>query len=325
MLLKFALILGVDFIENVTFDGICPQNLVTSLSGRTVNGSTNGVNGCDVSNGSQNSVRGNHSGSCCGKRKTRFESGLATSREDEEENLPNSSSCDRTDGNVCGRRLRSDPADMSGEQVARSATSSTSSAVRMRDGSGSGTESENENLDDNEGNAGTRVQSAGSSILPNSSTGINNRTPASSSHSNCDRHNGYAHICDCCCHLHSTGAAYWDTDTEMAEYQTPGAFAHFSVTSTNPATASAFTDYDSILRRLHGFQFNVILGADGRRNTLAEHFPRKEFRGRLAIAITANFVNTHTLTEAQIPEISGISFIYNQQLFRYVSRHQLRR
>lgn len=310
MLLKFALILGVDYIENVTFDGICPHNLVTSLSGRTVNGDTNGVNGCNhVSNGSQNGVRG----SCCGKRKTRFQSGLTTSREDEEENLSNSSPCDRADGNVCGR-LRSHPSpDMSAEQVARSAASSTSSAVRVKDGE---SECENENLDDNERNAGTRVQSAGSSILQNSSTGINDRAPVSSSRSNCDRRNGQAHTCGCCCHLHSAGAGYWDTDAEMAEYQTPGAFAHFSVTSANPATASAFTDYDSILRRLHGFQFNVILGADGRRNTLAEHFPRKEFRGRLAIAITANFVNTHTLTEAQIPEISGISFIYNQQLFR---------
>jgi F-actin monooxygenase len=45
-------------------------------------------------------------------------------------------------------------------------------------------------------------------------------------------------------------------------------------------------------------------------------FKRKEFRGRLAIAITANFVNRHSEAEARVQEISGVAFIFNQKFFR---------
>lgn len=38
------------------------------------------------------------------------------------------------------------------------------------------------------------------------------------------------------------------------------------------------------------YEFDVLIGADGKRNTL-RGFKRKEFRGKLAIAITANFIN----------------------------------
>ncbi|XP_041071706.1 protein-methionine sulfoxide oxidase mical3a-like isoform X4 [Carcharodon carcharias] len=63
------------------------------------------------------------------------------------------------------------------------------------------------------------------------------------------------------------------------------------------------------------FEFDVVIGADGRRNTL-EGFRRKEFRGKLAIAITANFINRHTREEAQAQEISGVAFIFNQKFFQ---------
>uniref|UniRef100_A0A8C5CWP2 F-actin monooxygenase n=1 Tax=Gadus morhua TaxID=8049 RepID=A0A8C5CWP2_GADMO len=62
-------------------------------------------------------------------------------------------------------------------------------------------------------------------------------------------------------------------------------------------------------------EFDVIIGADGRRNTLAG-FARKEFRGKLAIAITANFINRHTTAEASVEEISGVAFIFNQKFFQ---------
>ncbi|XP_054627221.1 F-actin-monooxygenase mical2b isoform X3 [Dunckerocampus dactyliophorus] len=62
------------------------------------------------------------------------------------------------------------------------------------------------------------------------------------------------------------------------------------------------------------FEFEVVVGADGRRNTL-EGFKRKEFRGKLAIAITANFVNRNTTAEAKVEEISGVAFIFNQKFF----------
>ncbi|XP_063802487.1 F-actin-monooxygenase MICAL2 isoform X3 [Pseudophryne corroboree] len=66
---------------------------------------------------------------------------------------------------------------------------------------------------------------------------------------------------------------------------------------------------------LSEYEFDVIIGADGRRNTL-EGFRRKEFRGKLAIAITANFVNRNTTAEAKVEEISGVAFIFNQKFFQ---------
>ncbi|XP_055087465.1 protein-methionine sulfoxide oxidase mical3b isoform X2 [Periophthalmus magnuspinnatus] len=62
-------------------------------------------------------------------------------------------------------------------------------------------------------------------------------------------------------------------------------------------------------------EFDVVVGADGRRNTLPG-FKRKEFRGKLAIAITANFKNRHTTAEAKVEEISGVAFIFNQRFFQ---------
>ena len=47
------------------------------------------------------------------------------------------------------------------------------------------------------------------------------------------------------------------------------------------------------------YEFDVLIGADGKRNTLPG-FTRKEFRGKLAIAITANFINRHTEAESQV-------------------------
>ncbi|EEB11757.1 protein MICAL-3, putative [Pediculus humanus corporis] len=63
------------------------------------------------------------------------------------------------------------------------------------------------------------------------------------------------------------------------------------------------------------YEFDVLIGADGKRNTL-EGFKRKEFRGKLAIAITANFINRRTEAEARVQEISGVAFIFNQKFFK---------
>ena len=62
------------------------------------------------------------------------------------------------------------------------------------------------------------------------------------------------------------------------------------------------------------YEFDVLIGADGKRNTLPG-FSRKEFRGKLAIAITANFINRHSEAESQVEEISGVAFIFNQKFF----------
>ena len=45
-------------------------------------------------------------------------------------------------------------------------------------------------------------------------------------------------------------------------------------------------------------------------------FKRKEFRGKLAIAITANFINRNSNAEARVEEISGVAFIFNQKFFK---------
>ncbi|XP_017769097.1 PREDICTED: protein-methionine sulfoxide oxidase Mical isoform X2 [Nicrophorus vespilloides] len=63
------------------------------------------------------------------------------------------------------------------------------------------------------------------------------------------------------------------------------------------------------------YEFDVIIGADGKRNTL-QGFTRNEFRGKLAIAITANFINKRTEAEARVEEISGVAFIFNQKFFK---------
>lgn len=70
---------------------------------------------------------------------------------------------------------------------------------------------------------------------------------------------------------------------------------------------------------LSHYEFDVLIGADGKRNTL-EGFKRKEFRGKLAIAITANFINKKTEAEAKAEEISGVAFIFNQSFFKELYR-----
>ncbi|KAM7405249.1 hypothetical protein PAMP_012525 [Pampus punctatissimus] len=45
-------------------------------------------------------------------------------------------------------------------------------------------------------------------------------------------------------------------------------------------------------------------------------FKHKELRGKLAIGITANFINRNTAAEAQVAEISGVARIYNQKFFK---------
>uniref|UniRef100_W5N104 Molecule interacting with CasL protein 1 n=1 Tax=Lepisosteus oculatus TaxID=7918 RepID=W5N104_LEPOC len=63
------------------------------------------------------------------------------------------------------------------------------------------------------------------------------------------------------------------------------------------------------------FHFDVFISAGGGR-FVPKGFKRKEMRGKLAIGITANFVNHHTAEEAQVSEISGVARIYNQKFFQ---------
>uniref|UniRef100_A0A3Q3LEQ6 Molecule interacting with CasL protein 1 n=1 Tax=Mastacembelus armatus TaxID=205130 RepID=A0A3Q3LEQ6_9TELE len=63
------------------------------------------------------------------------------------------------------------------------------------------------------------------------------------------------------------------------------------------------------------FQFDVFISAGGGR-FVPDGFKHKELRGKLAIGITANFVNRKTAAEAQVAEISGVARIYNQKFFQ---------
>jgi hypothetical protein len=66
------------------------------------------------------------------------------------------------------------------------------------------------------------------------------------------------------------------------------------------------------------YEFDVMIGADGKKYVLPG-FRTKEFRPKLAIAITANFVNHGTQEEANVKEISGISYVYHQDFFNRLS------
>ena len=65
--------------------------------------------------------------------------------------------------------------------------------------------------------------------------------------------------------------------------------------------------------------YDAIFCADGKQHSLKQ-FHSKEFRAKLAIAITANFVNHNTDQEVAVDEISGVSFIYNQSFFKSLSK-----
>lgn len=114
--------------------------------------------------------------------------------------------------------------------------------------------------------------------------------------------------CSCCCHEHELGLDEWCGGSSS---QTPasvptGAVAHFSFTSNpsvlsttfvNPSTSQTnlsskqstskgalSQDLNNFKRRLNSYRFEILIGADGRRNTLSDNFTRKEFRGESQIA-----------------------------------------
>ena len=71
------------------------------------------------------------------------------------------------------------------------------------------------------------------------------------------------------------------------------------------------------------YGFDMIIGADGKQNSLPG-FICKEFRAKLALAITVNFVNSFTKEESAVPEISGVAFVYRQDFFKNLaSQHRI--
>ncbi|XP_054991588.1 F-actin-monooxygenase MICAL1-like [Sorex araneus] len=67
--------------------------------------------------------------------------------------------------------------------------------------------------------------------------------------------------------------------------------------------------------QLANYEFDVLISAAGGK-FVPEGFTVREMRGKLAIGITANFVNRRTVEETQVLEISGVARIYNQNFFQ---------
>ncbi|CAM4676237.1 unnamed protein product [Leuciscus chuanchicus] len=97
-----------------------------------------------------------------------------------------------------------------------------------------------------------------------------------------------------------------------------GVEVHTGVTFEGLLEPSGSTGWRAGVPKSHtaaAFQFDVFISAGGGRY-VPDGFKIKELRGKLAIGITANFVNRHTKEEAQVQEISGVARIYNQKFFQ---------
>ena len=259
MLLKVALIIGCEFIENVTFEEICPHNIRSSRESIK-----------------ETSPESEVDGSCTSKATTKPHQQSPTKRKlystaEEIESTKKGANCDSIKAKTnCDNQENQD----------------ISNIVNN--------DSDNKVVDCSSSNDYHGVGKTESRRLS---------------------------ICSCCCHLHRSSSFLNESGRPFWSHLPKnyiGAYAHFSLTSSTPSTATTLVNYDLLLEKLHTYPFDILIGGDGRRNTLNDNFPRKEFRGKLAIAITANFINNHTLAEAQVPEISGISFIYHQEMFKLV-------
>ncbi|XP_067863374.1 F-actin-monooxygenase mical1-like isoform X2 [Heptranchias perlo] len=67
------------------------------------------------------------------------------------------------------------------------------------------------------------------------------------------------------------------------------------------------------------YEFDVFVSAGGGKY-VPEGFKKKEMRGKLAIGITANFVNHNSTAEAKVEEISGVAYLYNQKFFQQLRK-----
>ena len=74
--------------------------------------------------------------------------------------------------------------------------------------------------------------------------------------------------------------------------------------------------------RLNEYDFDVLIGADGRRNSFSD-FKRYANRAKLAIAITANFKNMHSNEENAVAEIAGVTSYAKPELFRKLAGHDI--
>lgn len=66
-------------------------------------------------------------------------------------------------------------------------------------------------------------------------------------------------------------------------------------------------------------EYDVIIAADGKQHCIPG-FRAKEFRAKLALAITVNYVNHNTQYENSVPEIGGVAFVYRQDFFNNLAK-----
>ena len=101
-----------------------------------------------------------------------------------------------------------------------------------------------------------------------------------------------------------------------------GVRVHISVTFSSLVEPTASTGWRVSTQPpsclVNTLEFDAILAADGKKNSLPG-FKLKEFRAKLALAITANFVNGNTQHENSVPEISGVSYVYSMDFFNSLS------
>ena len=93
--------------------------------------------------------------------------------------------------------------------------------------------------------------------------------------------------------------------------------------TTTPQWRAKFTCQDpEVQTRLNDYEFDVLIGADGRRNSFSD-FKRSANRAKLAIAITANFKNMHSNEENAVAEIAGVTSYAKPELFRKLAAHDI--
>jgi len=73
--------------------------------------------------------------------------------------------------------------------------------------------------------------------------------------------------------------------------------------------------FEETEERASSFIFDVVVGASGK-NCVLDGFNRYSLDAKLAIAITANFVNRWSPEEAAVEEIGGVSRQYDQDFFK---------
>lgn len=233
ILLKVALIIGCEFIENIAFEEICPKSLFDN----------------------QTDNKENKISSTCNCSTTSFN--------ESDKVLPQPTTKRKL--NSSKESAKNDDSNMYlDEYLAKESGGSSHSRPDEKCSNSSGEEDSEIDSDTSSNDMGEENKT----LNPDDEEGVKEKKSQESVKLKNVKEN-----CNCCCHLHVNDdrIRYW----LQGKRNMVGAYAHFSLTSSNPATSSANVNYEYLLKKLHKFPFNILIGADGRRNTLNDNFPRK--------------------------------------------------